>query len=696
MEQKSKISVQKSVNLIPAIMTIVFLVLICLTLPIAYYTNDERAIADLLSGIALGYPTCHTVYVNQILGLIVSRLYMFCPDIPWWATLHLVLISLGMYFSFRSIVCIGYQKQMPIAVLVLICILMEVILFLPFTVRLAFTVTPAVLASGIIATFFVMKPCKKRKWEYLRVFILSTFFCLCYMMRSAAGIVQSCFLLLGIIYYCFNRDEEKRIWKKMSMAACVILLFFMEVVFVQAGHHLIQQRTVVQSKNNSDQHSVNDTYNTYRAAFWDYPHKSYDEDPELFESVGWNKELYVLASDGYFMLDDDCDLKAFNKFLDTEVIKMTTVNYKNWLKSAAGYLKSGSRAKGYFILFILNVFGCLFMLEKRLRKLDTWIGLCNIIGSFGLFIFECMHGRVLDRIVIIILIPMTVINIILILKNKRSSKKSCRLAMVFLSLGCVLGGWGLRAQYQIDSNYRTVSMSKSFLDLYQYAAKRLDNIYIYDLSVGNGNNIPAFFNEGKNRAYNLFSWSASKYDREEKRQANHIQQLNCESFRNDNVYYVTKYQKNWPQSMEYWMDYMYRLMRKKYRVVGVEVADVMENEYMVLHFIFDYVDLDYTGWSKMDTTDSYYKDGERQTGFFQVNGKTYYAMEHDSFLDVGGERYLSSYGVLKTGWLNLDGNVFYFNDLGEMQTGKVRIGDAVYLFGDDGVQREVLRVEDRR
>lgn len=251
-------------------------------------------------------------------------------------------------------------------------------------------------------------------------------------------------------------------------------------------------------------------------------------------------------------------------------------------------------------------------------------------------------------------------------------------------------------QYNTVANYELENASKSFRDLYGYAAERLNCIYVYDLSVGNGNNIPAFFNEGKNRAYNLFSWSVSKYDGESKRKANHIKQLNCESFRNENVYYVTKYQRNWPRSMDYWMDYMYRFMRKKYGVVGVEIVDSIENEYMVLHFIFDSVDSDYTGWSKMDTTDSYYKDGKRQTGFFQVNGKTYYAMEHDNFLDVGNGRYLSSYGVLKTGWLNLNGNVYYFNDLGEMQTGKVRIGDAVYLFGDDGVQREVLRVEDRR
>lgn len=689
---KNEILKQKSVNLIPALMTTIFLTFICLTLPIAYYTNDERAIADLLSGIAYGYPTCHTVYVNQVLGFIISRLYMFLPEIPWWGTFHLILISIGMYLSFRSIVCIGYKKQIPIAILIWICVLLEIVLYLPFTSRLAFTVTPAVMSTGIISTFFVMAPCRKRRSEYLRLCMLIGLFCLGYMMRHAVGMIQCCFLFLGIIYYCFSRDDTKGIWKKAGRMFCILLCFLLGIAFVQIGHHLIQQNAVIQGKENSE----DNTYDAYRAAFWDYSHISYDENPELFESIGWNKELYVLASDGYFMLDDACDLSVFKKFIKTEVTQIVTVNNKNWLKSAVSYMQSSNRATGYLAIFVLNVFGCILLLRKGTCRLDIFIYFLNIAGSLGLFIFECLHGRVLDRIVIIIFIPMTVISILLLLKNRKRDRKFYVASAILLICGCVLSGWGLQMQYNTVANYELENASKSFRDLYGYAAERLNCIYVYDLSVGNGNNIPAFFNEGKNRAYNLFSWSVSKYDGESKRKANHIKQLNCESFRNENVYYVTKYQRNWPRSMDYWMDYMYRFMRKKYGVVGVEIVDSIENEYMVLHFIFDSVDSDYTGWSKMDTTDSYYKDGKRQTGFFQVNGKTYYAMEHDNFLDVGNGRYLSSYGVLKTGWLNLNGNVYYFNDLGEMQTGRVQIADAVYLFGDDGVQRKVLRVEGRK
>lgn len=507
--------------------------------------------------------------------------------------------------------------------------------------------------------------------------------------------VQCCFLVLGMIYYCFKQDDKKELWKKAGRMACVFLCFLTGAALVQIGDHLIQQKATVQIRNSSGNASENDRYNAYRVALWDYPHISYDENPELFESMGWNEELYVLASDGYFMLDDACDLNVFCKFLNTEVTQMRMINNINWLKKAASYFQSSNRARGYLVIFLLNVFGCLFLTWKGICKFDFLISFLNTAGSLGLFVFECLHGRVLDRTVIIILIPLTVINIMLIINIKSRNRKFNMPAFILLIGGCILSGWGLQLQYRIAANYELTNASKSFRDLYEYASKRLDHIYIYDLSVGNGNNIPFFFNEGNNRAYNLFSWSASKYDKDEKREANHIKQLNCESFRNDNVYYVTKYQKNWPKSMEYWLDYMYRFMRKKYGVVGVEIVDSIENEYMVLRFIFDSAASDYTGWNKIDTTDSYYKDGERQTGFFRVDGKTYYAMEQDSFLDVGGGRYLSSYGVLKTGWLNLEGNVYYFNDLGEMQTGKVKIADAVYLFGNDGVQMDVLHVEGR-
>ena len=80
------------------------------------------------------------------------------------------------------------------------------------------------------------------------------------------------------------------------------------------------------------------------------------------------------------------------------------------------------------------------------------------------------------------------------------------------------------------------------------------------------------------------------------------------------------------------------------------------------------------------------------TGWQQIDGKTYYFNEAGEpvtgkQLIDGKKYYFSSKGVMKTGWLSVGGKYYYFGDDGAMVTGKQEIKGKKYYFSSDGVMQ---------
>lgn len=97
----------------------------------------------------------------------------------------------------------------------------------------------------------------------------------------------------------------------------------------------------------------------------------------------------------------------------------------------------------------------------------------------------------------------------------------------------------------------------------------------------------------------------------------------------------------------------------------------------------------------------YYVNGKMQTGWTEINGKTYYFRKKSSTTPRGSaltglkkigdcRYYFSSEGVLQTGWAEIDGHRYYFRKSaasghkGAAATGLIKIGDYRYYFTSSG------------
>lgn len=84
------------------------------------------------------------------------------------------------------------------------------------------------------------------------------------------------------------------------------------------------------------------------------------------------------------------------------------------------------------------------------------------------------------------------------------------------------------------------------------------------------------------------------------------------------------------------------------------------------------------------------EEGEMVTGWDKINGNTYHfteqgVMEHDKWKKrKKGKVYLSENGMVATGWADIDDELYYFDENGIVLTGKHTIGASRCKFDDDG------------
>lgn len=137
--------------------------------------------------------------------------------------------------------------------------------------------------------------------------------------------------------------------------------------------------------------------------------------------------------------------------------------------------------------------------------------------------------------------------------------------------------------------------------------------------------------------------------------------------------------------------------REGFRFLGwytqAEGGEKVEEDYVVqgdMKLYARWEAADASGWYEEDGRVYYLLEGQRITGFFQVDGVDYY-QGADGYLctgwleENGCRYYLNANGSMATGWLELDGCRYYLGTDGTATTGWAEIDGATYYFTDEGL-----------
>lgn len=204
-------------------MAAIWIFFIYRTVGIYFETNDDRMIAEILSGAMTGVPEAHTYYVGYLLGLLFSSLYRLTTDIPWYGG-TLVLFQFICCFLIADAFLSRCKHKKDCFFAIIFIILIYSISFY-VVAGIQFTSTAAMLAITGYLCFLLYPDGKPR----CILFFLAEF--LSYQLRSDAMLMIQ---PMGILVLCGFLFTERK--KRPLFEAGITLLI---VLVVGRGSHSI-------------------------------------------------------------------------------------------------------------------------------------------------------------------------------------------------------------------------------------------------------------------------------------------------------------------------------------------------------------------------------------------------------------------------------------------------------------------------
>ncbi|MBP5222683.1 MAG: hypothetical protein J6Z35_05935 [Lachnospiraceae bacterium] len=128
------------------LLPVVFLILLERKAGIYFETNDDRIITEILCGVMGNRPDCHAVYVNSMLGGILSFLYRIFGEIPWYGGLLILLHAISDFVIFRGIYekCESWAEMVCASAVCAMILLVQIYI----TGQIQYTSTATLLASA--------------------------------------------------------------------------------------------------------------------------------------------------------------------------------------------------------------------------------------------------------------------------------------------------------------------------------------------------------------------------------------------------------------------------------------------------------------------------------------------------------------------------------------------------------------------
>ena len=544
-----------------------------------YLSNDDSSIQNLLSGCTTGTPFWAHPFVNVLISYPLSRLYSLLPSVQWWYIYSQTLIILGMLFTNYSIAALAKRCAFPQVLAFFTVAALTFSFFLYPVSNVAFTIVPAILGSGIMARLFLLegeKSSRKLFFLYLFLYVLA----LCH--RAASGKVILCYLLLSLFYLCFS-DLSVSFRKRTALFLVVTTSFILLTFLITSGNSRYEANL------NGEEYLQ---YNHARSAYKDFPHDTYMENPELYESVGWDLDLYDLV-DHWFFMDDRVTTQSFTYLVENSTRKASTIDISVILACWQHLQESTLVKADEWVWLICAVAALIAVIIQR----KPFLLLCftlNIIGSGFLILYQLYNGRILYRTAVIVLLPSAVFDLLLMIKALERTKRKFLFPVLTMSILLI----------SVLSTVKVASYTFNSTRVQDSIYSARQNRMLNDYAIAHGNTV--FIKQSgvsmnttpwniypSEKPINIIGWGGSEFNsyiHRTKLKANGISKLTCEIFRQGNIRYISSESL---ESAEGWIDpnsvfvKFYKLMCHHYGAVGIIQEDSICDQASVYRFVYE-------------------------------------------------------------------------------------------------------------
>ncbi len=536
-------------------------------IPIVYSTNDDRMIAELVSGQFTGTPESYGIQMTFCFTWFLSKLYEITRALNWYG---IVLIAVQM-FSFGAILyrIQSFSEKWPgKLVLMIMAIGAFVGIWLKVYVQLTYTTTAAFV--GMAAIFWYAT--SETDWKnILMVGILANIaFCIrpniFYMLIPATGLVYL-WKLIG-----------KKDLKKLTIGAPFMILAVTAVLFVI--------NAAAYSKEGWKE--FRDFFDVRTNVYDYYDLLPYEEYPELYEPYGISEEEFNMMRVYDYTVLGDLPKEFFPEYLEAvkELEKEQGITFvtksvdavKTFVKDVLGNAYGIENA----LLFVAAVILLILLIWKKNYPLAIYLAVQSA-AMCVLWLYFTYWGRAIERIQMTMsLIFLAVILHVLFemrdmhLYREEETGKISGNGMAALALGC--GALILIAAGKFG-HFRTDNIAKTYWyndvqTIKEYCANDPDRLYYMDIATMTElygkctikNTEPDYINY-----ISLGDWTAYCPHYEEKLKNHGVENV-AESITDDNTYvimlhnYQLKCMKEYLNVEEEWVETIFGANETAYAV----------------------------------------------------------------------------------------------------------------------------------
>lgn len=405
----NKYKYKKGILALTIIFNALFFALVIANNPPVWYTNDDFRMMTIVSGAYTGTPSADIVFMRYPMGLLLAGLYSITTAIPWYGLFTMLCMFVPSCIFCYYLVKKTYEKKC-----VIFGVLLYLLLFLLFIQKYIclpqFTLTSAFMGVGAIALLYEM-PHEHNKKHIILAALCSL---LSFSVRS-----KTFYLLLPvialIIFVRILRDKHSYkkylSWAVSTALLCGIVLGIDVVAWSRPEYKEFKE------------------FKEVRAEVYDYESiPGYYENMPFYVSNGINEITYRAISKRFLDIDDSVNTETLTKISDYMKEIKTNSNHIGqrvvdaFENSLSRWLKSDDETVKYCTVYMMILLIVCVVLSYLKKKKDI-IFISTVAGMLLEITFLEFNGRVMARLVDLMILAMTVVGLLTITeiidKNER-------------------------------------------------------------------------------------------------------------------------------------------------------------------------------------------------------------------------------------------------------------------------------------
>lgn len=490
---------------------------------VCFETNDDYAMMAIVSGMRTGTPMPDTMFCNIIWGMLLSCLYRISGAISWYAIIYFLIIYFSLCVVYKNCLYL-FDYKFIFGTFIFVCVYYSI--FYWYSIILQFTTIPAY--SGMAALLLMSRVENDEAYldKKTKAFILLSFFAI--ILRTDVGYL---FTLALILYGLSLRFFYKKKTEKFIIIGVIIqgVTWFINFVYMKTT----EWGAFVQ-------------YNAQRAKWTDYPRLQYEDNPELYNSLGWTKWFYDLA-DNWFFLDEHFTKESL-KTINNAYSESTNILTRYSIRELVHHIIEAGNTCLFFSLIIIVMSIILVSIKlKKIRELVIVVAYCAF--SLILLLYLAAAGRLLFRVLFAIILLFVVPSIFVVLSEEQSKKLINTTLIIkhdLFIVGCLLIIFSVCSNeglYRNAINYEKENEENKTNGelLNELAIKYPNSYFIYDYSLRNF--LDPFATYPKEKPSNIKFWGGwetnSPIDMEQIH-VNGFDKMYAENFFDERVFFVSK------------------------------------------------------------------------------------------------------------------------------------------------------------